>query len=87
MSNIKELKASWGYTEKPALPICSNCKHFRSELVLPAWIVERNKSADENDKFTVERHGVEKNMNCNLHKFPVKKTASCYLFTKKEKAE
>ncbi len=86
----KNSKLSMGYTDKPVLAICSNCKNFASEMVLAPWMVERNNSGEgvyfENDaKYTVEKHGIEKNLRCTVGGFAVKKMGSCETgFTPKE---
>ena len=82
MSKTLKLKAEVGYSEKPVLPICSNCVEFTSDRVLPEWMIERNASEmgrldDPDNQYTVEKNGVEKNLRCTRHGFAVKKMASC----------
>lgn len=80
MSTLK-LKSDCGYLEKPPQQNCSTCAHFTFEKILPAWMLDQNKSDDKtcvsDEPFTVERNGVEKNLRCSLHGFAVKKLARC----------
>lgn len=81
MLSPKKAKENCGYKDKPVLPVCSNCRHFTSDRVLPDWMVDRNKSGEgayfSDEQFTVEKHGVEKNLRCKAHGFVVKKMGSC----------
>jgi len=79
--NTKKAKEHCGYQEKPVLPVCSNCRNFTSDLVLPAWMIEHNAQVQTSEKdgiiYTTEKNGVEKNLRCKAHGFAVKKTATC----------
>lgn len=86
--SAKEVKASMGYLDRPMLPVCSNCVSFASDMVLPPWMVERNKSGEgvyfkENEQYALEKHGVEKNLRCSAGGFAVKKMGSCRQFAPK----
>lgn len=74
----KEAKKAVGYEDKPVLPVCMNCKAFTFERVLPQWM--------QDGRYDVQVHGVEKNMHCTLHSFPIKKMGSCMFFSKREDA-
>lgn len=43
-----------------------------------------NKKEGGVPRFTIEVHGVEKELRCSLGRFPVQKTACCPKFTPKE---
>ena len=73
----KQAKEACGYTPTPTLRVCKNCASFAVDRVLPAWIVEHNKTLADKDKYTVEENGVEKNARCVTGGFPVKKMGSC----------
>ena len=77
MSNTTIAKKNCGYEPKPVHPTCSNCAEFRSERILPAWMIESNAAAAADNTFTVEKNGVEKNMRCASFGFAVTKTATC----------
>lgn len=76
MSTQSKAKELQGYTT--AQHGCCTCAHFMSDLVLPAWMRETNANEEPRQaRYTVESHGVEKNLRCGPGGFPVKKTASC----------
>lgn len=81
--SLKDTKAACGYQDKPFQKTCSNCAAFTSERVLSSWMIKRNASgqgvylANDNEPYTAEKHGTEKNMRCTAHGFAVKKTALC----------
>lgn len=82
MSKVSEVKASQGYTEE--LNTCGKCAFFKFEKVLPAWMAEANANPDRmrfaDGAYTVEDHGVEKNLRCDIGKFKVKKMGTCLKF-------
>lgn len=79
MSKVFEAKEKQGYSEeKPAG--CAGCTHFRLDRVLPKWM-EGGYDHRTSAPYTVETHGVEKNLHCGLGGFKVKKTAVCKEFT------
>ena len=87
--NAKKAKQYSGYNEKPNLPVCMNCQWFASEIHLPAWMEKRNKSGEgvyftNGEMYTVEKHGVEKNLRRSAHGFAIKKMASCNSFKARE---
>lgn len=88
----KKAKEYCGYQEKPAIPVCGNCQSFTSEMLLPAWMEERNKSGEgvyfsRGEMYTIEKNGVEKNLRCADHGFAVKKMASCNSFKAREQKD
>lgn len=81
-TNVKKAKEDCGYEERPFQEMCSNCGAFSSEMILPAWMIERNKTIEEAklkyvEIYTVEKNGVEKNLQCADHGFAVKRTSRC----------
>lgn len=82
MSKQSKAKESQGYRPKPSPRTCANCAAFRSDRLLPYWMAERNREVGTKH-FTLEQHGVEKNMRCGIGGFAVKKTATCNHFTAK----
>ena len=96
MSKQSEAQAAQGYVAKPEPSTCINCAHFKSERVLPSWMVRDNVAGkkpwpgfgEKNppDRYTVEVNGVEKNMRCGVGGFAVKKTATCNEFKRKDGA-
>lgn len=83
MLPVKKAKAHCGYEAKPVFQTCGNCGAFASDSVLPKWMAEKV-NASEKDwdgrEYTVENHGVEKNMRCTDHGFATKKMATCKLW-------
>lgn len=79
----KKAKEYSGYQEKPVLPVCWNCQAFTSEMQLPAWMEERNRSGE---RYTIEENGIEKNLRCSDHGFAIKKMASCNSFKAREQS-
>lgn len=78
MSQIIIKKAECGYEDKPVNRMCSNCAHFAIDRVLTPFMLEINASRpNRTDHYTVERHGVDKNMRCTRNGFAVKKMARC----------
>lgn len=83
MSKISVKKAECGYEDKPVNKMCSNCAHFALDRVLTDWMLESNEKRDKRspqwraEEYTVEKHGVEKNMRCTRNGFAVKKMARC----------
>lgn len=63
MSKQSELKLLMDYKEKPVFPICSNCKHYQSEMI----------TTNNFGKDWVQ----EKNIRCELGGFAIKKQATC----------
>ena len=83
MSKQSEAKDRQGYVAKVIPSTCSNCAHFHSELALPSWMAERNSiyaSSTGYSPYTVERHGIESNLRCNIGGFAVKKMGGCLLW-------
>lgn len=80
MSKQSEAKNEQGYLAKSNT--CSNCGHFQSDVILPAWCVETNKIHEARGAkphyVLGETHGgVERNMRCSVGGFAVKKSATC----------
>ena len=73
MSKQSEAKAAQGYTT--AVSNCGSCAHMAKDLVLPAWMLKDNGSGLP--RYTIEQHGVEKNLRCGIGGFAIKKTATC----------
>jgi len=90
MSKQSDAKAHHGYTEKPIPETCSNCRHMASEKKYPAWIEKAMSRGWEKDgygdPFSIETHGIDKNIRCLEGGFAVKKTATCRFFHMKEQA-
>lgn len=89
--STKKSKEQSGYQEKPILPVCGNCQAFTSEMQLPAWMEERNRSGEgvyfkSGELYTIEKNGVEKNLRCSDHGFAIKKMASCNSFKAREQS-
>lgn len=77
-SKVEKAKADQGYTMDS--PICGNCAHYTSEMMLPAWMQKRNKQDRElgvAESFSDKHATDEKNKRCMLGNFTVKKTAWC----------
>ena len=62
MSKQLQAKLNQGYQLKPVLPVCSNCTHFKSDLIPSEW---------NNDYIQ------EKNLRCGIGGFAVKKQSTC----------
>ena len=85
MSKQEKAKSQQGYDAKPAPAICSNCKHFSSEMKFPAWIereVADGKKCWNGTPYTLDMHGKEGNLRCLVGGFAVKKTATCTVFSR-----
>jgi hypothetical protein len=85
MSKVAESKKRQGYRTKPNT--CSNCAHFTSEKVLPAFCAERNDLsvlAGFPRPYSVEQFGVDVNKRCSLGGFAVNKSATCNEHQRKE---
>lgn len=83
MMPVKKAKAHCGYEAKPVFQTCGNCGAFASDKVLPAWMQEKadtGKKDWDGSEYTVEKHGVEKNLRCTDHGFATKKMATCKLW-------
>lgn len=81
-SKIQIKRDECGYQEKPPAKQCNTCVDFACDRLLPKWMEERNASGEgvyceRGTLYTVERHGVEKNLRCARHGFAVKKMARC----------
>lgn len=92
MSKQSDAQTAQKYEQKPLPATCANCQNFTSEKKLPAWMDRDNAEGRKPlpnymgpsfDSYTIENHGVEKNMRCGLGGFAVKKTAACAEFTRK----
>jgi hypothetical protein len=83
MSNQSDAKAAQGYEPKPVPQTCMNCGHFKLDLALPKWKIERNLQCP--GRYGQE-YAREKNLRCGLGGFAVKKTATCNAFVRKEPA-
>ena len=83
MIEIGEKKAACGFRDKAIPKTCATCTHFASDRVLPTWMEQSNaKQAHwpeqwRSEPYTVEQHGVEKNIRCKKHGFAVKKMSAC----------
>ena len=83
MSKVSEKKAACGFRDKAVPKTCMNCTHFASERALTPWMEQSNaaqKAKAEQwrlPEYTVEQHGVEKNIRCTKHGFAVKKLSDC----------
>lgn len=85
MSKVSDEKTKRGYREKP--DTCANCEYLDSEIMLPAWMAERNKRDLEQGRwpsYDIEKHGVEKKLRCSSGGFAVKKMATCDYHKRKE---
>ena len=63
MSKQSKAKEEQGYEAKPIFNMCSNCKHFKSEM-----ITEQTSFGD---------YTKETNIHCSLGGFAVKKQGTC----------
>lgn len=84
-------KAAQDYQDKPVAPTCANCAHLKLKRGLLAWMERYNAKGKkpwggEHDRYTVEIHGVEKDLRCGIGGFAVKKMATCSKFEHKESA-
>lgn len=79
---VKKAKEHCGYEAKPVFNTCANCAAFASDMELPAWMQEEKKDWDGTE-YTVEKHGIEKNLRCTDHGFVTKKLATCKLWRAK----
>lgn len=70
MSKVSEAKARQHYTDKPAQPICANCKHYSS------------RTETFHSRFS-GTYSKEKDKRCTLGNFAVKKTATCMRWEEK----
>ncbi|HEX8610182.1 MAG TPA: hypothetical protein VF800_02755 [Telluria sp.] len=79
MSAQSKAKAAQGYDPKPEPNRCATCGHFKSDFVLPEWMIKSNsvKARWSAPLYTLENDAVEKNARCGLGGFAVKKTAVC----------
>ena len=83
MIEIGEKKAACGFRDKAVPKTCATCTHFASDRVLHPWM-ERSNAAQiglpekwRPKLYTVEQHGIEKNLRCTKHGFAVKKMSAC----------
>lgn len=76
MSTIAEKKAACGYIPKCVPSTCSNCAGYTAERVFPEWMEQSNARRGRAD-YTIEEHGIEKNLRCTRHGFAVKKMGVC----------
>lgn len=75
----KAAKEAQGYSDIG--PVCGNCKHYQSQMVIPAWMRRENEKAVEkgmtvpfdNPAYATE----EKGKRCSIGEFAVKKMAWC----------
>lgn len=44
MSKIANSKTEQGYEPKPTIPMCSNCKHFKSDIIVNNWNYSEEKN-------------------------------------------
>ena len=80
MSKQSEAKERQQYTAKLIPGTCSNCEHFQFDRALPEWMEQHNKDRAHVQHFvpyTVDKHGLVKNMRCGIGGFAVKKLGSC----------
>jgi len=63
MSKQQDAKTNQGYQAKPIFPMCSNCKHYNSDMVNVNRFYGDFKE--------------EKNIRCGLGGFAVKKQGTC----------
>jgi hypothetical protein len=82
-TKIEIKKADVGYTK--VLSRCGNCASFSSQIVMPAWMVKANESADSGDELYIAEKNlvVEKNMRCSVHGFAIQRTAVCNFWNPK----
>jgi hypothetical protein len=85
MSKQSEAKAAQKYSPSLVLPTCNNCVNFTADRVLPEWMIKSNERYS-NSEFTLEKHGVQKNLRCGIGGFAVKKMGSCNLFVARSAA-
>lgn len=85
MSAQSKAKAAQGYDPKPEPNRCATCGHFKSDFVLPEWMIKSNSEAARwsSTPYTLENDAVEKNHRCGLGGFAVKKTAVCQKYVKR----
>lgn len=83
MSAQAKAKEAQGYEDKPEPSICSACRHFASEKILPKWM--QGNTSFSGRAYTAEIDGREGKIRCGLGGFAVKKTATCKKFERREK--
>ena len=82
MSKQAEAKAAQGYEAKPVPRSCATCTNLKLNRRLPDWMVAAKK--DWSGKpYTVESHGVDKDLRCGIGGFAVKKTGVCNAYASK----
>jgi hypothetical protein len=64
MSIQSENKEKQGYVPKPEFPMCSNCAHFKSDMVATGY---GGYMAEKNIRCGVGEFAVKKNGTCNYH--------------------
>jgi len=87
VSKTQQAKDACGYTDTPVLPVCGNCKHFCSTMVLPSWMA---KELEKTGELKVYPHPPfkrvedipaeflkESGLRCGLHGFAIKKMGAC----------
>ena len=90
MSAVSDKKDACGFQVKATPRVCSTCANFKSDRVLTDWMEQTNAkgmSAPERWRpkpYTIEQHGVEKNLRCKTHGFAVKKMSACRDWTPAE---
>ena len=72
----RERRTECKYTAKPEWAICANCAHFTAVKRLPEYKTRVNIRLKK-IVYTIEEHGVDTDPRCDLHKFPVIKSATC----------
>ncbi len=75
MSKQSEAKERQQYTPKLIPGVCGNCEHMTCEKRLPDWMADENKARP--GRYTVEQHGLIKDLRCGIGGFAVKKMGSC----------
>jgi len=72
MSKVSDAKTNQGWTKKPKLPLCVNCKQYSSKFI-PIESIWIHKVTNE-----------EKDIRCFLGNFKTSRTCSCLRFELKE---
>ncbi|MDQ1921670.1 hypothetical protein [Massilia pseudoviolaceinigra] len=82
MSAQSKAKAAQGYDPKPEPNRCATCGHFKSDFILPEWMIKANSEAPKRlaPLYTLDDNAIEKNARCGLGGFAVKKTAVCQYY-------
>ena len=88
MSEHSEAKDFQVYRETP--DTCSRCMHFVRDTKPIAWMEEQNRLIQTRGwgttyDLSLEQNRVERNLQCSIGLFKVKKTAVCNLFERKIK--